>query len=78
MPGNFAWPRLAISGRFLRVVTPGDCLNVRQSASTASPSLGCFADGVLLPQRDASAPSGWAAVLTPDGREGFASSAFLE
>jgi hypothetical protein len=77
LPGNFAWPRLAIKGKFLRVETGSDCLNVRESASTGSRSLGCYASGVLLRQREANAPAGWQPVLTPGGRPGFASSQYL-
>jgi hypothetical protein len=78
IPGNFAFPRLALTGNFWRVDAGGDCLNVRQEASASSPSLGCFASGVLLRERDSSAAQGWKAITTPDGRAGFAASEFLK
>jgi hypothetical protein len=67
-------------GPVLRVATSGDCLNVRETASTTATSLGCFKDGVLLKDRGKTEQAGgisWQAVGTPDGREGWASSEFL-
>lgn len=68
------------TGPFVRVANAGDCLNVRESASTDAKVLGCFKDGVLLKDRAKTEQSGginWMAVATPDGREGWASSEFL-
>ena len=67
---------------FARVKTGGDCLNVRDKPATASLSLGCFKDGVLLrlrtqPEQTAEGIN-WLAVETPDRRPGWASAEFLE
>ncbi|MBI5947511.1 MAG: helix-turn-helix transcriptional regulator [Chloroflexi bacterium] len=78
LPGNFAWPRVALFGTFWRVSSGRDCLNVRKEPSTASPTLGCFRDGVLLRERTAAAPAGWRAVALPDGRPGFAAAEYLQ
>lgn len=78
LPGNFAWPRLAVRGTFWRVNTGGSCLNVRQAASTSSATLGCYADGVLLREREAGAPPGWRAVFTPAGGPGFVANEYVE
>ncbi|MGE3076631.1 MAG: response regulator transcription factor [Dehalococcoidia bacterium] len=65
----------------VRVNTPGDCLNLRAESATSSASLGCFADGVLLPKWVEHAPApvpGWVPVLTPDLRTtGWVSEAFV-
>jgi hypothetical protein len=64
----------------VRVTNAGDCLNVREAASTGAQTLGCFKDGVLLKDRAKTEQSGgitWWAVARPDGREGWASSEFL-
>jgi hypothetical protein len=83
LPGNFTWPRLALAGKFLRVSTGGDCLNVREVPGKSSvAALGCFRDGVLLRLRpEPEQPfdgTTWLAVATPDGRAGWASAEFLE
>lgn len=70
------------AGPFARVTTGGDCLNVRDKPATASLSLGCFKDGVLLrlrtqPEQTAEGIN-WLAVETPDRRPGWASAEFLE
>ena len=74
--------RAALVGTFTRVKTGADCLNVRESPRTASLSLGCYKDGVLLrvrPQPEQTAEGvTWLAVETPDGRAGWASGEFLE
>lgn len=72
--------RGAVTGRVARVNTGGDCLNVRESASAVSASLGCYRDGVLLFERGGSTVDGvaWVAIITPTGREGWASAEFLE
>ena len=70
----------ASPGAVARVTNAGDCLNVRESASTAAKTLGCYKDGVLLKDRATTEQAGgitWWAVATPDGREGWASSEFL-
>lgn len=53
----------------VRVNTPDDCLNLRAEPTTTAATLGCFADGVLLPRSTEGAPAaapGWLQVLTPD------------
>ncbi len=53
----------------VRVNTGADCLNLRAEPTTTSPTLGCFADGVLLPRQLDGAPPpvpGWLPVLSPD------------
>ncbi len=68
-------------GPFARVNAGGDCLNVRESASTSAASLACYVDGVLLRDLGESREAGgatWLKVATPDGREGWASAEFLE
>lgn len=67
-------------GPFLRVTGTGDCLNVRDSASTGGASLGCFADNVLLRYVGAEQEAGgitWLKVETPDGKTGWASAQYL-
>jgi len=70
-----------IHGPFARVVTPGDCLNVRAEASVASESVACAADGVLLTDlrvtRSADGKA-WAEVETPDGKTGWVDDRFIE
>lgn len=68
------------SGAFAMVDTGGDCLNVRETASVNSKSLGCFADGVLLRATDQGAVNDegrWQVVTTPSGQNGSANLAFL-
>lgn len=68
-------------GPFLRVSGAGDCLNVRESASTSARSLGCFADNVLLRDLSGTESAGgitWRKVGIPDGRQGWASGEFLK
>lgn len=68
-------------GPFLRVSGAGDCLNVRETASTTAKSLGCFADKVLLGDlsgTENSAGVTWKKVATPAGQEGWASAEFLK
>jgi len=68
-------------GSFAEVHTGGDCLNVREEASTSSKSLGCFADGVLLQLSDVVSVmddgTTWQSVVTPSGAAGWASAEFL-
>ncbi len=70
-----------VPGKVLRVTTGSDCLNLRQEPSVTSPSLGCFADGVLLTDLDEQRePQGgaWRRVRSPAGDiEGWASLEFL-
>ncbi|MEX0782176.1 MAG: LuxR C-terminal-related transcriptional regulator [Dehalococcoidia bacterium] len=71
----------ATTGQFAVVNAGGDCLNVRESASTSSASLACYVDGVLLRDLGETMEAGgasWLKVATPDGREGWASAEFLE
>lgn len=72
-------------GPFARVLAPGSCLNVRAEPSLSARALQCAADGVLLRGiglRHAGETVGaegvtWLYVRTPDGVEGWASTAFL-
>jgi len=64
-------------GTFARVSTNGECLNVRAAANTSAAVLECFPDGVFLEVR-ANASEGWLPVRTPDGRDGWAATDFLE
>ncbi|HXU23660.1 MAG TPA: SH3 domain-containing protein, partial [Tepidiformaceae bacterium] len=72
----------AALGPFAKVHTGGDCLNVRETASTTATSLGCFADGVLLRVQSIGDQTvggvHWVPVTTPDGRPGWASAEFLQ
>jgi hypothetical protein len=81
-PGSTdAYAETAAVGPFARVRDTGDCLNVREAPSTSAQSLGCFRDGVLLRDRaETRAASGitWAAVATPGGLPGWASTQYLE
>jgi DNA-binding CsgD family transcriptional regulator len=70
-----------VVGPFARVNAGGDCLNVRQEPSATVTSLGCYADGVLLRDLGETQEAGgvtWLNVATPDGRQGWASTEFLE
>ncbi len=72
--------RLVEPGPFLRVTGAGDCLNVRESASTTAKVLGCFADNVLLRDLSQDQSAGgltWKKVQTPSGETGWASAEFL-
>jgi hypothetical protein len=74
-------PVLFQTGPFARVAADGDCLNVRESASTSAASLACYRDGVLLRDLGETVEAGgvtWLKVATPDGREGWANFEFLE
>src|SRR4029079_874650 len=69
------------SGPFATVARAGDCLNVRESASTSAKSLGCFADGVLLRDLGQATSAGgtpWRQLATPAGAQGWASSEYLD
>jgi hypothetical protein len=68
-------------GPFARVVSPGDCLNIRGDATLDAPVLACAADGVLLQDTRADRAAGgrsWRRVVTPAGIEGWADVKFLE
>jgi hypothetical protein len=70
----------ATEGPFLRVNTPGDCLNIRASIGLDAPVLTCAADGVLLEDRqDVWERDGvtWLAVSTPEGEPGWAAAEYL-
>ena len=71
-------PLLVDPGSFARVVTGADCLNVRSEPLLSASVLGCMADRVVMARRAEVATRGWVAVTTPDGRDGWASSEFLE
>jgi hypothetical protein len=63
----------------VRVSAGSECLNVHAEPATSAPTLGCFADGVLLGVREAGPVSGWVAVTTLDGvQEGWVSAEFVE
>jgi hypothetical protein len=68
-------------GPFARVVSTGDCLNVRAEPSARAEILRCYVDGVLLQDlgetREADGTT-WARVKAPGGLEGWASVAYLE
>ncbi len=73
--------RGSVLGRVARVATGSDCLNVREAPSVSATSIGCYRDGVLLFERGETRIEGettWVAVSTPDGKEGWASSEFLQ
>jgi hypothetical protein len=75
-----AVPILAAEGPFLRVDTPGDCLNIRAAAGMDASVVACAAHGVLLVDRaDSWERDGltWLAVQTPSGEAGWASAQFL-
>ena len=72
--------RGTVLARVARVVTGSDCLNVRESPSASAASLGCYGDGVLLFERGETRIEGattWVAVTTPEGKDGWASAAYL-
>lgn len=75
-------PISVAAGPFARVMTPGDCLNVREAADPGAAPLTCAADGALLPLREnADVTAGgetWVAVTMPDGRPGWAAASYLE
>jgi hypothetical protein len=78
---NRAYVTALFPGPVVKVAGAGDCLNVRENASTAAPILACYHDGVLL-QKIGEPVAGdggqWLPVATPDGRKGFASTQYLE
>jgi hypothetical protein len=70
-------------GPFARVrgAGKGECLQVREGPSLSSPAFACYADGVLLKERgERTGADGhmWALVVTPQQRQGWASTQFLE
>jgi hypothetical protein len=68
-------------GPFARVVSPGDCLNIRGDAALDAPVLTCAADGVLLQDtRVTRAGDGrsWRSVVSLAGIEGWADLQYLE
>jgi hypothetical protein len=73
--------RALAHGPFARVVSPGDCLNIREDAALDASVLACAADGVLLQDtRVTRAADGrsWRSVITPAGVAGWADLQFLE
>jgi hypothetical protein len=73
-------PLIVQQGPFLRVNTPGECVNIRKSAGIDAPIVDCAADGVLLFDREDSWERDgvtWLAVRTPAGDLGWASAEFL-
>ena len=74
-----------MQGFFSRVATGGTCLNLRAEPDPAARVLACAADGVLLrgigPRHVGETVTAggvtWLHVLTPDGAEGWASTASL-
>ena len=70
-----AWP-----GNLARVNTPGDCLQLRELASAASKSLGCYQHGAIVAE-DAlggTPEPGWVRVIGPAGQVGWMAAEFLE
>ncbi len=72
-----------VSGPFVRVNTPGDCLNLHEQPSLQSTVVDCVLDGVLLhdlSRWDAAPDPTWAPVLSPWGFAsfGYVSRAYLE
>jgi hypothetical protein len=76
-----------MAGKFARVKAGGDCLNVREEPTASSVSLGCFKDGVLLPDLgETTTVDGrtWVKVMTPTapddwvGKQGWAAAEYLE
>jgi len=68
-------------GPVVKVQGAGDCLNVRAAPSTTAESLGCFKDGVLLPDRgETRILNGitWVGVKTAAGAPGWASAQYLD
>ncbi len=74
-------------GTHVRVSGAGDCLNVRSAPSISASQLGCFKDGVLLPDLgETTTVEGrtWVKVMTPTppddwvGKQGWAAAEFLE
>jgi hypothetical protein len=75
-----AIPIIATVGPFLRVRTPGDCLNIRATAGLEAPVITCAADGVLLVDREDSWERDgmtWLAVRTLSSDAGWGSAEFL-
>jgi hypothetical protein len=85
-PGGRNHVVAVMQGFFSRVQTPGSCGNVRAEPDPAARVLACAADGVLLrgigPRHVGETVTAggvtWLHVLTPDGVEGWANTAFLE
>jgi hypothetical protein len=71
-------PLFVQRGGFAMVKTGDDCLNVRQTPAQDATVLGCYADRVILAMGGAEPSGTWLPVLTPDGRQGWASAEFLE
>lgn len=78
---NRAYVTALFPGPVVKVSGAGDCLNVREAASTGAAILACYGDGVLL-QKNGEPVAGdggqWLPVVTPDGRKGFASTQYVE
>ena len=64
---------------FVRVNTPGDCLNIRERPSAEAPVLACVPDGVLLSATGLGPPPppGFLPVQMPGGPFGFAATDYL-
>jgi hypothetical protein len=78
---GFEYVRSVQIGPFARVVSPGDCLNIRAAPGSDAPILTCATDGSLLHDRRATTDDGtttWAHVDLPGGRDGWASAQYLE
>ncbi|MBI5949924.1 MAG: helix-turn-helix transcriptional regulator [Chloroflexi bacterium] len=65
-------------GTFVRVNTPGGCLDVREDPSPGARFIACVPDGALLPDSGFLVDPAMLRVETPDGRIGWAASAYLE
>lgn len=68
-------------GPFVRVVSPGDCVNVRAAPGNNAPVLNCAAHDVLLVDIGGTSEADgqtWRLLRTPQGDEGWAAAQFLE
>lgn len=75
---NWVSPLGLHHGPFVRVATD-PCLNVREQPTTGAPALGCYAPGVIFQFRTNGGEfAGWMPVITPDGREGWVASEYVE
>lgn len=68
-------------GPFLRVNAPGDCLNLRRTASTTGEVIACIGDRALVAVNGEPVEANgrrWAGLTLADGRVGYAAAEFLE
>ncbi|GAB4333251.1 MAG: hypothetical protein Kow0010_19510 [Dehalococcoidia bacterium] len=70
-----------VPGPVVRIVSGDDCLNLRQSPSFSGAVLGCYADGVLLVDRQETRVAEgvtWVGVTAPEGYQGWAAAEFVD